>query len=78
MFIVATRHAGIPDLIDDKTNGILVDKKHIDILNIYQKLLDFKYEKIQKTNREQILKKYRKLIYIQNMKEIYDHLLYRE
>ena len=73
MAVVTTNHAGIPDLVENESNGLVIDKKHININDIYIKIKNMDEKKIFSNNYESA-KKYSQANYIYNMKKIFDNL----
>ena len=78
LFIVTTDHAGIPDIVRDEVNGIIMRKSNT-VKKLYKniiKLYDFKLrEKIIINNRIEVKKKYTEEIYIENMKKVKNKIL---
>lgn len=73
MIIITTNHAGIPDIVKDKINGIVVDKKNINVSDIFEKMT-VKREVIIK-NREDIVNNYKQIHYENNMKEVMERII---
>lgn len=74
MFIITTNHAGIPDIVEDGVNGIIMCEK-VNIVSVYRKILSYEklmYEQILRNNREKCKQRYIQNIYINNMKEIFE------
>ncbi len=72
MVIVTTNHAGIPDVVTDGINGIVVDKKQIDVESIYQRIICFsKFKEVGINNRNEIKKNYSQYKYISEMKKLF-------
>lgn len=72
MMIVTTDHAGIPDVVKDGVNGVVVNKSALDIKRCYQMLLDKlkqtdMFRHIIKINRDSVLANYNQSNYIGNM-----------
>lgn len=77
MFIITTDHAGIPDIIDDNVNGIII-KKESDPKTIYFKLLNIHSKLITEIAKKNIAKchsKYSERKYIISCKKCFDKLL---
>lgn len=72
MVIVTTNHAGIPDIVENEVNGIVVDKNSIDIEDIYRRIQSIAIKDVSIFNRIQILKKYRENMYIKSMNDIFE------
>lgn len=71
MAILSTNHSAIPDMMNDNTNGILVDKNNIDINEIYERLLNLDYYRICHNNYENSFK-YSENNYLKNMYECFE------
>ena len=81
MFIITTDHAGIPDIVEDGVNGIVIDVSKIDMQKVYQKLLNMTQEmflRIEKENREKVYRHYTQCYYIQNMEKTMQEILTEE
>lgn len=68
MVIITTDHAGIPDIVQDGENGLVVSKDNINL----EKCLEFlehscDYRKIATANRNTVLSTYQQKTYIENM-----------
>lgn len=70
MAIVTTNHAGIPDIVMNKNNGIVIDIDQINCINLYCELKKISYTKIAEKNYKKIALNYIEEIYLKNMKEI--------
>lgn len=71
MFVITTDHAGIPDIVEDGVNGIVIrkDKKAKDVLD---DLVGVKScQKVCNQNRILCIKKYTQHRYIDKMKKVY-------
>ena len=77
MFIVTTDHAGIPDIIKNRRNGIIM-KKDMPIQNVYNALNTADIVKVGKENRDTVLKKFKQDTYISNMKKVFQKILSEE
>lgn len=71
MVIVTTDHAGIPDIITDKVNGVVINKDAINISKIYDLLHDLEISSVATHNREEALSKYSEKKYLDNMRNIF-------
>lgn len=74
MMVVTTDHAGIPDIVQDGINGIIVSKKDT-LEEVFQKLLNMdnnEYFEINQCNREYCKLFFSEKKYITNMKKIFD------
>lgn len=65
MMIITTNHAGIPDIVEDGVNGIVSDKKHLNVESIMTRLMITK--DIQQYNRDRVIKYYSEKRYIAKM-----------
>lgn len=75
MFIITTDHAGIPDVVDNNINGLVLDKQLLSIEQCFKKLLkknQIELEVIVKENRKKVITNYNQNIYIQNMKKTFN------
>lgn len=71
MAIITTNHAGIPDIVKDKENGIVIDKNKIDLKELYyEKIENIEFQSVLLKNYNAI-KDYSQLNYISNMKELF-------
>ena len=72
MFIITTHHAGIPDIVEDGVNGILIKRENaysvMDSLDVYLK----NHCKILKINRKKIITYFKEQSYINNMKNVFE------
>lgn len=69
MFIITTDHAGIPDIVEDGVNGIVMDGSFT-VARLYDALLEKSNEEIEKTsriNRKKCKQYYSQQEYINNM-----------
>ena len=71
MMIVTTDHAGIPDIVQDGMNGIVVDKNNIDSDLIYNMVLNSKLKTYEEQNKEDVRKSYTQQIYVSDMRGIF-------
>lgn len=72
MVIVTTNHAGIPDVVQDQINGIVLDKTHIDLADCDRRLREMladekTFRTVAQENRRLVLDEYMEHTYIQNM-----------
>ncbi len=77
--IISTNHAGIPDIVKDGINGIVVDKNSYSLIDCYNKIVHFSIanndlSKIVVLNRSIIKKYYAQENYINNMNNIFKKL----
>lgn len=70
--VIATKHAGIPDIIQTGYNGILVDKQNATYDNIARLFIskDFDLKSILKNARQTVLSNYIEGTYLRNMKNV--------
>ncbi|MCI8999428.1 MAG: glycosyltransferase family 4 protein [Clostridia bacterium] len=73
MVIVTTNHAGIPDIVKNNKNGIVVKKNEIKISKLYNELRNINFEVIMKNNSNDI-KEYLQARYIDNMNKLFKEL----
>lgn len=73
MVIITTNHAGIPDIVEDNINGIIINKDKIIINEVYENINNIKFEEVLKNNYKNV-KKYLQTNYINNMKKIFEIL----
>lgn len=72
MFIITTDHAGIPDIVTNQSNGIVLkDNQRITLDIINKNSLDL----IERENRRKIQMLYTEQIYIRNMQKCYSEVL---
>lgn len=74
MVILTTNHAGIPDIVKDGVNGILVDKNSIDVSSCLSRLLSINndiYCSIEKCNRNICKAYYSQNRYLDDMLNVY-------
>ena len=71
MVVITTNYAGIPDIIENNRNGILINKTGINVNIMYNDLEKIGFKLILENNRNDI-KKYLQSIYIGNMKTIFN------
>lgn len=77
--IVTTNHAGIPDVVDNIANGLMVDKNSIDVNSIYNYLEELladrtKLSTIAVNNYTKVVDNYTEVKYINNMGNIFNKL----
>jgi glycosyltransferase involved in cell wall biosynthesis len=73
MVIVSTDHAGIPDIVSNDINGIIVEKNDIEVDKIYGRLSAFfDYENVERKNRNTVIKKFNQARYVDEMKMCFD------
>ena len=72
MFIITTDHAGIPDIVEDGVNGIVMKNKE-ESSALVERLLEVnvnQLESIIKNNREHCINRFSEKNYIQNMGKV--------
>lgn len=79
MVIVTTDHAGIPDIVVDKINGIVIDTEDINIKQCYNKLIAIAanntiLREIALTNRNLVISNYAQSKFINNMKKVFKRM----
>ena len=81
MFIVTTNHAGIPDIVQNEKNGIVVNVNKIDdVISIYQRMINLNNDaviKVVNENREVNKKKFIEEKYVENCKCVIQSCLNR-
>lgn len=79
MMIVTTDHAGIPDIVKNNINGIVIHTyDNINISNLYFKIRKMDIALIAKKNREIIKTKFTQDKYLKNMHNIFQTVFERE
>lgn len=74
MFIVTTDHAGIPDIVKDGLNGIVVYEDKDNIWIYYKRMMNIQskcMEKIIARNRDFILTGFKEKNYLENIKKVF-------
>lgn len=77
MVVVTTDHAGIPDMVEDGVNGIVVFKNiDTDIFSLYQKLiqLESEYSRYAIVNRQLYQEKYTQYQYLESLRFFFDKI----
>lgn len=68
MMIVTTDHAGIPDIVKDGVNGIVISKNDISASALYNRIINTtRLETIDRKNRQDIKETFNQKTYIENM-----------
>lgn len=75
MVIVTTDHAGIPDLVTDGVNGIVVKKDGIDSSSVYKAINKLPFERIESKNRVDVISLFRQETYTANMKIAFERIV---
>lgn len=74
MYVITTDHAGIPDIIEDGVNGMVL-KKNFELLDIYQKMLGLcnqDYYGVAVNNRKYCVKRFVQERYIEAMRRCFE------
>lgn len=74
MVIVTTNHAGIPDIVKNGENGIVVNKEKIDVESIYRNMKDICFQSIMYNNRRLVLDHYKESHYIGLIRECWSSI----
>jgi glycosyltransferase involved in cell wall biosynthesis len=75
LIIVTTNHSGIPDIVEDKINGIVEEKNSIQPVNIFKKLLSLQNNStVINNNRKVCLEKYTESHYLSNIERLFKQL----
>ena len=76
--VIATKHAGVPDMIQTGCNGIFVDKQNAayDSIEKLFILKDFDLKSILKNARQTVLSNYVEETYLRNMKNVMACIIY--
>ena len=80
MFIVTTDHAGIPDIVSDSINGIVV-KKDFNIRNLYTSICELSQNELKRiafNNRSTVIDFYSQKIYICGILECFRKIIYEK
>ena len=72
MAVITTDHAGIPDIVTNGKNGIVVSKDKINVAKIYRQLQKLELKRVVSENRSKILHNYRQTDYINNFRTIFE------
>lgn len=80
LFVITTNHAGIPDIVSNGINGIVVDKSYIKIDDIFSRIKSViqdvdKLKKICYGNYEIAINNYTEKQYIANMDNIFKSII---
>lgn len=76
MLVITTNHAGIPDIVKNGINGLVIDKDNIDIKIIFSYLNDIyadrkELKQICKNNYDTVVTKYTEQQYLDNMDSVF-------
>lgn len=74
MFILTTDHAGIPDIVNERYNGIVIHEKE-SAKEIYNALMEKFDVEICRHNRKECKNRFSECRYIANMKKVFEHVL---
>ena len=78
MFIITTDHSGIPDIVKDGVNGIVMSENDIEMQTVYKDLRQMTKERflrIVKENRDNVCQHYTQRDYLQNMEKMMQDIL---
>lgn len=80
MLVITTNHAGIPDIVKNVKNGIVVDKDNIDVKTIFLYLNNIysnrkELKKICTNNYNIVVNKYTEQQYLDNMDSVFNKVL---
>ena len=83
MLVITTNHAGIPDIVSNKANGLMLDKNNINIEEIYCYLENIrkdrnKWKAISERNYHMVLQSYTEEQYIKSMDNVFKKMLNNE
>lgn len=74
MFIITTDHAGIPDVVDNNINGLVLNSQLLSVEQCFNNLLKKSQVELEvtiKENRKKVLTKYNQKTYIENIKKLF-------
>mgnify|MGYP000399381374 FL=1 len=74
MFIITTDHAGIPDVVDNNINGLVLNSQLLSVDQCFKNLLKKSQVELEvtiKENRKKVLTKYNQKTYIENIKKLF-------
>ena len=74
MFVITTDHAGIPDIVENGVNGIVIPKDSLDVEQCFRMLSAFSREELRSNmqhNRIIAMEKYTQRKYIENLGSIF-------
>lgn len=74
MMIVTTDHAGIPDIVRDEVNGVVV-KKDYSTIALYNSINELQIDGFSVLNRNKVMKLYREKRYLSNMNNVFNAIL---
>lgn len=77
MFILTTDHAGIPDIVEDGVNGIVIPKNQVDARQSYETIIKLSCEDLRKTisiNRGSIIIRFNQKNYIGKVRRVFEKL----
>lgn len=70
MVIVTTDHAGIPDIVKDGVNGIVINRNN-NAAEVLRRINNIDIRKIEKNNRNAVSEKYTECNYLSNLKSVF-------
>ena len=73
MFIITTDHAGIPDIVEDEVNGIVIKKKenHDDVYSKMQTLSEIELKEVLNNNIKKSKRQFSQKNYIDSMSKLF-------
>lgn len=74
MFIITTDHAGIPDVVDNNINGLVLNCQLLSVEQCFKNLLKKSQVELEvtiKENRKKVLTKYNQKTYIESIKKLF-------
>ena len=77
MFIISTDHAGIPDIVEDGINGIVIPK-NTDAEECFHMMLNQDEQtimRVERTNRIQVTEAYSQSDYLKNMEMLFSTVI---
>ncbi len=69
--VITTDHAGIPDIVRENINGIVIKNKKDIAENVYKRMKQIEYKQFANNNRKSVLKKYTQDIYVNNIYDLF-------
>ena len=77
MFIITSDHAGIPDIVEDGVNGIVIAKNQVDAKKSYETAIKLSCEDLRKTiaiNRESVMIRFSQKNYVGKVGRLFEQL----
>lgn len=83
MTVITTNHAGIPDIVRNGENGLVVDKANISVADMYAYLMELlndrgKTTEVAIANYTTVVEKYAEANYISNLEHVFQRLCSNE